>query len=650
MTTREDIELYVMGQYDGDVAALERAIAEDPALAQILADEARLDEQLRNAAARATFCPACDDLVRATRCDACGAAVKPGGYTVERVLVSNAHGRMYVAHDADGRRVALKELAFVQAPGADALAKFEREAKFLRALEHPAIPRFLASFEEGRGVHTRYYLAQELVEGTALDRLDEHWYSEVEIRELARQVLGVLVYLQSLSPMVIHRDIKPANLVRRDDRSIALVDFGAAHVHGSTAGVTTVGTFGYMPIEQLAGLVDATTDIYALGMTLMHLMTRQEPWRLVQAKAEVNASPELRAFLAKLTANDPRERFPDAKAALAALDAPAAIGPVAAPSKKRRPALIAAAAGVAFAAAGGSIFALAHHAHHDAPPASPIGTVRVQFVGADTAKLRIDGHQVATVASNQEIPVAAGSHQFRLAGPGGGECEVTLDVQGGKTSTIECAFREAPFEMQMQPWTWKWDWPWNGPHHERRFGERLHTHKRVSWKLDHVKLHDFALLAANTCDFSVVVPDGVDVPVSVNIRDAQCDDAFTAILEAQGLGYSFDGSSQLVRIAPLKDLDDVTPWTNDLPGGKELDLDVKDAPLHDVLALIVKSGGAGVNLVVAQGIDGKVTIRLAAVPWNQALGAVLAAQGLWYRYYPESNLIRVAPAHDFDGR
>ena len=635
MTTREDIELYVMGQYDGDIAALERAIAEDPALQQILADEARLESQLRDAAARATFCPACDDLVRGTRCDACGAAAKPGGYTVERVLVSNAHGRMYVAHDADDRRVALKELAFVQAPGPDALAKFEREAKFLRALEHPAIPRFLASFEEGSGVHTRYYLAQELVEGTALDRLDEHWYTEAEVIELARQVLGVIVYLQSLSPMVIHRDIKPANLIQRADKSIALVDFGAAHVHGSTAGVTTVGTFGYMPIEQLAGLVDATTDLYALGMTLLHLMTRQEPWRLVQAKADINASPRLRAFLGKLTANDPRERFPDAKAALAALDAPVAIGN----SKRRRTAMIAAAAGVAFAAAGGSIFALAHRTHgKPMPPASPIGTVHIEIVGADSAPLRIDGKRVATVMPNQDIPVAAGTHQFRLDGPGGGECEVTLEVVGGKTSNVDCAFPTPQWEShwgQMQ----HWETP-----------ERLHAHKHVSWKLDHVKLHDFAMLAAETCDFSVVVPQGVDVPITINLEDVPCDDAFAAVLEAQGLDYVFDGASQLARIVPAKDADKLLQWTNDLPHGKDIDLDVKAARLHDVIAMLNKAGAAGVNVIVPEGIDGKVTLKLTGVPWNKALGAVLAAQGLWYRYYPDGNLIRVGPAHDFDGR
>jgi hypothetical protein len=120
--SREDLELYVSGNYDGDVAALERAIVDDPAVAAIVAEEARFDMLLRDAAAAATFCAACNELVRGERCDSCGAAVRPGGYLVERVLVSNAHGRMYIARDADGKRVALKELAFVHAPSPAALA------------------------------------------------------------------------------------------------------------------------------------------------------------------------------------------------------------------------------------------------------------------------------------------------------------------------------------------------------------------------------------------------------------------------------------------------------------------------------------------------------------------------------------------------
>jgi hypothetical protein len=322
---RDDLELYVMGMYDGDVAALERELAEDAAARAAVAEEARLELLLRDAAAAATFCPACDDLVEDARCNACGAAMRPGGYTVERVLVSNAHGRMYAARDVDGKQVALKELVFVQSPTVEALAAFEREARFLRALEHPAIPRFCASFQEEAGVHTRYYLAQELVTGEALDRrLEDHFFSEAEILGIARQVLDVLVYLQGLSPMVIHRDIKPANLVVQPDGTIAVVDFGAAHVQGMTVGSTAIGTFGYMPLEQLAGEVDATTDIYALGASLLHLLTRREPWRLLQhgllVDVEPNVGRRVRAFLARLVAPNPRDRFRSAAEALAALD------------------------------------------------------------------------------------------------------------------------------------------------------------------------------------------------------------------------------------------------------------------------------------------------------------------------------------------
>lgn len=218
--TRDDLALYAAGSYDGDVAVLEAAIADDDALCAQLAAEAQLEELLRDAAGIAAFCPACGDLAREQRCASCGSAVRPGGYTVERVLVANAHGRTYVARDADGKQVALKELAFVQSPGPEVIAAFEREAKFLRALDHPAIPRFCAAFEEGEGVHTRDYLAQELVTGEALDaRLEQHFYAESEIVELAEQVLAVLVYLQGLSPMVI--GLRTLPLRSPDSRSAA---------------------------------------------------------------------------------------------------------------------------------------------------------------------------------------------------------------------------------------------------------------------------------------------------------------------------------------------------------------------------------------------------------------------------------------------
>ena len=163
--TREDLELYVMGGYDGDAEELEEFLASDDVARDFVAEEAQFELAMREVAKAATFCPACDDVVRTERCDSCGAAVSAGGFAIDDVLVQNAHGRLYLARDADGKRVALKELAFVQSPGPEAFAAFERETKFLRALEHPAIPRFVASFEEGKGVHSRFYLAQEYIRG-----------------------------------------------------------------------------------------------------------------------------------------------------------------------------------------------------------------------------------------------------------------------------------------------------------------------------------------------------------------------------------------------------------------------------------------------------------------------------------------------------
>ena len=106
----------------------------------------------------------------------------------------------------------------------------------------------------------------------------------------------------------MHRDVKPANVLRRPDGTLALVDFGAARaVEGVTHGATLVGTFGYMPPEQLGGTVDATADLYALGATLVHLVGRKAPEDILGPDLELrldhlNVSPGFRAFLSRLTA------------------------------------------------------------------------------------------------------------------------------------------------------------------------------------------------------------------------------------------------------------------------------------------------------------------------------------------------------------
>ncbi|HEY4220671.1 MAG TPA: protein kinase [Myxococcota bacterium] len=321
------VSAHSIGRFvDGDGSDLERDrmrahVRSCSACAGLLARTARLDDDERALEDALALCPSCE---RASpraepRCGYCGVAFAPGGYRVERVVHESDHGRLYVARSDDdgGALVALKEVVFARLPNLDALRRFERETELLRQLRHPRIPQYLASFSEGEGVHLRLYLAQRYVDGASLlDELAAKRFSEAEVWALAREVLEILAHLQQLSPPVLHRDVKPANLVRGKNGALSLVDFGSARDVDHTVGGTLVGTFGYMPVEQLTGIVDESTDIYALGATLVHVLTRRPPWE----SPRVDASPRLRALIDRMMA--PREkRFANARTALAALDA-----------------------------------------------------------------------------------------------------------------------------------------------------------------------------------------------------------------------------------------------------------------------------------------------------------------------------------------
>jgi serine/threonine protein kinase len=272
-------------------------------------------------------CAVCGAQLREARCAACGAAARPGGYVVRRLIARTPHSRVYLAQAPSGQEVALKELLFAQVPGPRELDSFEREARMLEALSHPRIPRLLGHFQEGEGAALRLYVAAEYIAGeTLLERLGHHTFGEEEAQDVALQVLDILEYLHERKPRVLHRDLKPANLIRRPDGTLALVDFGAARefARGGTAGSSLVGTFGYMPLEQLGGTVDATSDLYALGATLVHLLGRTPPADHFQPERGLDLShleaPALKPWLRKLTAPRPEDRYPSAAAARQALE------------------------------------------------------------------------------------------------------------------------------------------------------------------------------------------------------------------------------------------------------------------------------------------------------------------------------------------
>jgi len=246
---------------------------------------------------------------------------KDGRYQVESVLGEGSMGRTYLAIDTESdRRVAVKALYPSRLADWKDLELFERESGILQRLDHPQIPAYVDAFHQGEGDGVCYFLAQQWVEGQSLREVMDSGkrFSEEEVIDLGRDLLGILEYLQSLDPRVVHRDIKPDNImIRERDARPTLVDFGAVReVVRLTmgGGSTIIGTYGYMPPEQLMGRAVPATDIYGLGVTLLECLTRETPQdlhgedvkRLVEA---VQVRPDFKRVLSRMCAPLLADRF-----------------------------------------------------------------------------------------------------------------------------------------------------------------------------------------------------------------------------------------------------------------------------------------------------------------------------------------------------
>ncbi|TMA21595.1 MAG: serine/threonine protein kinase, partial [Deltaproteobacteria bacterium] len=270
-------------------------------------------------------CVICRAALTGRRCEACGAPALAGPFRVLQGLGGSGARRTYLAESPDGARVVLKELSVATVPDAQALEAFTREARTLRELKHPRLPAYVDAFREEDGPRARLYLAYRYLDGVSLnEEMEDRRYTEDEVLDLVEEVLEILRHLHGLQPPLIHRDLMPSNLVRRGDGSIAMIDFGVARdldrtVHSGTL----VGTVGYMPPEQLAGQVDLTCDLYALGATALHLLTRVPPWEFMDGPElrlpRLATAPVARALLRRMVAPRRAQRFSSAREALAAL-------------------------------------------------------------------------------------------------------------------------------------------------------------------------------------------------------------------------------------------------------------------------------------------------------------------------------------------
>jgi len=154
---------------------------------------------------------------------------------------------------------------------------FEREANILAALSHPGIVQVYDFFSEG----ARNYLILEYVDGKNLETIlteTEGFLSETQVVHWAIQVCEVLSYLHGHSPQpIVFRDIKPSNIMLDGHGRIRLIDFGIARVFQSGQKGTMIGTEGYTPPEQYRGSAEPRVDIYALGATMHHWLSKQDP-------------------------------------------------------------------------------------------------------------------------------------------------------------------------------------------------------------------------------------------------------------------------------------------------------------------------------------------------------------------------------------
>ncbi|NJO52752.1 MAG: serine/threonine protein kinase [Leptolyngbyaceae cyanobacterium RM2_2_4] len=213
-----------------------------------------------------------------------------GRYKVISQLGAGGFGQTFLAEDLHlpgNPRCVVKQLQpQVKDPTSLQIARrlFDTEAQALYKLgNHDQIPRLLAHFEQDQ----EFYLAQELIEGEPLsEEMTGQPWPEVRVIALLRDTLTALTFVHQQN--VIHRDIKPSNLIRRKfDSKIVLIDFGAVkdQVNPERIGASeqtaltqyAIGTPGYAPPEQYRGIAEAQSDIYALGATLHHLLTNDDP-------------------------------------------------------------------------------------------------------------------------------------------------------------------------------------------------------------------------------------------------------------------------------------------------------------------------------------------------------------------------------------
>src|SRR5262245_15824168 len=272
------------------------------------------------------------------------AGTRIGAYEVIDSLGAGGMGEVYRARDSRlDRDVAIKILPETFAHDPERLARFEREAKTLAALNHPHVAS-IYGVEEFAGAHA---LILELVDGPTLaDRISQGAIPIDEALPIAHQIMDALEAAHEAG--IIHRDLKPANIKLRADGTVKVLDFGLAKLASdpnatSVLGVLSLsptitspaatgvgillGTAAYMAPEQARGrAVDKRADIWAFGFVLIEMLTGRRPFEgedvtetvgaVIHKEPAWNALPpdlpaHARLTLERCVEKNPKQRFRD---------------------------------------------------------------------------------------------------------------------------------------------------------------------------------------------------------------------------------------------------------------------------------------------------------------------------------------------------
>ena len=264
-------------------------------------------------------------------------------YLPIKLLATGGFGTAFLAIDRDTPRMRQCVVKQFQPSGnltEDALEKarilFTQEAGVLEEIgnEHQQIPKLFAFFTitvpnlKINKSEQFFYLVQEYISGQTLEEelVEQGNFSELKILKILREILPVLQFIHDKG--IIHRDIKPSNIMRHCDGRLFLLDFGAVKLIANTSSSSTgIYSLGFAPPEQMQGSqVFPSTDLYALAVTLITLLTDKEANKLFDAytnqwqwRSQISINPRLADILDKMLLPAANQRFQSSQEVLEAL-------------------------------------------------------------------------------------------------------------------------------------------------------------------------------------------------------------------------------------------------------------------------------------------------------------------------------------------